>query len=511
MSQIGEASYDPPEATEQKNRKEHIKIRFDIFNDGTLNNRTNIDARLVTMLAKEGRDKNLYLTDEERSAALELQRKMSADQRQKAVKAYQKHGAPPPSESENSYEGYYTNIVRMERNVDIAPGEGFQYSFKAYIEGVGSEDLAGDEMFGYAFGSSFLLWRAGILEKVEKGIVEMIKQIIEQVKNKERLIIDEIVVAVYGFSRGAAVARKLIHELLFGGDDEERRLQSRLERQGFSVTKVTICFAGLFDTVSTYASDLKGVDNIRRGIADNVAELNLYAVVNAEESLQLAAADEHRFHFSLTTIESAYGKGKQFFLPGVHSDIGGGYRDAGSEKNYLLGNVGLLGFALQGSDASQQEMEADMQQLIAAGWYRAGVPGREDEIKIENNDYYIHTESGAPQLVERRALLAQRSNISNGYSQIPLQIMARYARDKGLLFKPRFDDDEAISELLHGVRDRIDNYIANIDKSRARDWHHNEPWLRALRHRYLHFSARMKAGYAPRVVDGKRIRMTYDG
>ncbi len=265
----------------------------------------------------------------------------------------------------------------------------------------------------------------------------------------------------------SAVARKLIHELLFGGDDEGRRLQARLEKRGFSVTKVTICFAGLFDTVSTYASDLKGVNNIRRGIADNVAELHLYAVVNAEESLQLAAADEHRFHFSLTTIESACGKGRQFFLPGVHSDIGGGYRDAGSEKNYLLGNVGLLGFALQGSDASQQEMEADMQQLIAAGWYRAGVPGREDEIKIENNDYYIHAESGAPQLVERRALLAQRSNISNGYSQIPLQIMARYARGKGLLLSPEFDDDEAISELLHGVRDRIDSYIANIDTNKS--------------------------------------------
>ncbi len=203
MSQIGEASYDPPEATEQKNRKEHIKIRFDIFNDGTLNNRTNIDARLVTMLAKEGRDNKQYLTDEERRAALELQRKMSADQHQKAVKAYQKHGAPPPSESENSYEGYYTNIVRMERNVNVRPNGGYQYRFKAYVEGVGSEDLAGDEMFGYAFGSSFLLWRAGILEKVEKGILEMIKQIIEQVQDRDNVVLDEIVVAVYGFSRGA--------------------------------------------------------------------------------------------------------------------------------------------------------------------------------------------------------------------------------------------------------------------------------------------------------------------
>ena len=144
MPQIGEASYTPPEPEVENDGKEHIKIRFDIFNDGTLNNRSNIEARLVTMLEKEALDNKQYLTDEERKAALDLQSKMSADQRQTAVKAYQKHGAPPPSKSENSYEGYYTNIVRMERNVKtIAAGGDYKYRLKAYIEGVGSEDLAG--------------------------------------------------------------------------------------------------------------------------------------------------------------------------------------------------------------------------------------------------------------------------------------------------------------------------------------------------------------------------------
>ena len=144
MPQIGEgrATIEPVKVDD--NGKEHIKIRFDIFNDGTMNNRANIDARLVTQFNKEQKenagkaekDKKSYLTDEERKAAQDLNNKMSDADRQKAAKAYNNYGAPPPSVSDNSYEGYYTNIVRMERNVDAAPGGDYTYKFKTYVDGV---------------------------------------------------------------------------------------------------------------------------------------------------------------------------------------------------------------------------------------------------------------------------------------------------------------------------------------------------------------------------------------
>ena len=501
MPQIGEgrATIEPVKVDD--NGKEHIKIRFDIFNDGTMNNRANIDARLVTQLNKEQKenagkaekDKKSYLTDEERKAAQDLNNKMSDADRQKAAKAYNNYGAPPPSVSDNSYEGYYTNIVRMERNVDAAPGGDYTYKFKTYVDGVGTEDNGADNKLGYALGASnkLLRWRTGILDKVEKGIQKVMDQITKGVKDK-KVIIDEITVGVYGFSRGAAVARRLIYELLL---NQTSSLKKRLKNAGYTVITTKVCFAGLYDTVSTYASGVGGAIDIYKGIANNVAELNLDAVKHAEETLQLAAADEHRFHFSLTDVSSAGKNGKQFFLPGVHSDIGGGYRAAASENQCLLEYVDIVEGLPHGSNLTATDIERDMRQLIAAGWYRVGVAARKDEIRVE-----------------RRSLLAERSNIGNGYSQIPLHIMARHARDKGLVLKGSFEKDEAVPAELSEVQNHIEKYVASTSKSRLTDWQHNEPWLRTLRHDYLHFSARMKTGHDPRINDNKqRTRMTYDG
>ena len=46
MQQL-ETSFTPPEVTPKKGDREKIKIRFYVFFDGTLNNRTNIEQRLL--------------------------------------------------------------------------------------------------------------------------------------------------------------------------------------------------------------------------------------------------------------------------------------------------------------------------------------------------------------------------------------------------------------------------------------------------------------------------------
>ena len=517
MTQIGEASYTPPEPKVEDDKKKHVKLRFGIYNDGTLNNRTNINVRLTTVLQNEQNDqykdiailKRPTLTAEERKAAEELLKKMSPSDRKEATKAYQKHGAPPPSESQNSYEGYYSNVAKMEPHVvtDEIPASGDQpltYRFSIYVEGVGTENKDGDEMAGYAFGTSFLLWRAGILQKVEKGVLDIVKKINAQLdKEKTKVVIDEIIIDVFGFSRGAAVARALIHTILFG----DTSLKARLTDADYTVIKVKVCFAGLYDTVSTYASSLAAVAELLRGNANNVRELNLDAVGHAEESLHLTAADEHRFHFALTDIQSAGSKGREFALPGGHSDIGGGYRDASPEKQVLLGSTGIVAdVLLQGSDATAQAIEQDKLQHIAAGWYR------EQEITVENHDHYVQAEGMDPLLVERRVLTVKRAAISNQYSKIPLHIMARYARGKGIEFKGKFDKAEEIPAELHAVRDQLDSYIASTTQSKASDWHDNDrPWLRKLRHDYLHFSARIEVGHDPRFRNGQRERYGYRG
>ena len=104
-----------------------------------------------------------------------------------------------------------------------------------------------------------------------------------------------------------------------------------------------------------------------------------------------------------------------------------------------------------------------------------------------------------------------RATISNHYSRIPLQLMARAARDNGIVFKDIFDKREEVPPALNAVQLKIDAYVASTTLSKAEDWTHAEPWLRDLRHGHLHFSAKFEFGLKPRYIKGKRRRMVYSG
>lgn len=89
--------------------------------------------------------------------------------------------------------------------------------------------------------------------------------------------------------------------------------------------------------------------------------------------------------------------------------------------------------------------------------------------------------------------------------------MVKKARDKGVALKPSLDRKEAVPAELNHVQQEIQGYVNKQDRytSKPEDWHDNRKFLRFLRHRYFHFSARMSAGHDPRIVGGKRTRKIY--
>ena len=91
----------------------------------------------------------------------------------------------------------------------------------------------------------------------DPNVVEQIEYI------PKKVIIEKLTLDVFGFSRGAAAARTFIHDTLFGSkfvmagmarskSDESTALKAALEKKGYTVSALNVCFAGLFDTVSTY-------------------------------------------------------------------------------------------------------------------------------------------------------------------------------------------------------------------------------------------------------------------
>lgn len=155
----------------------------------------------------------------------------------------------------------------------------------------------------------------------------------------------------------------------------------------------------------------------------------------------------------------------------------------------------------------EEEAKAQIRELVDAGWYK------EDNLTIKKST----RRPGGKHTLKEVNLHAERSNISNQYSRIPLHIMAKFTRENEIKINSELEIDEDVSSDLKAVQSKLDKYV-NQHKgkgaytSKATDWHDNtRAWLCDLRYGYFHFSARLELGNGPRYINGKRERMYYAG
>lgn len=460
----GEQKAQPNDAQPREDGKKPLKIRIALCFDGTLNNRTNIEER-------------------EKNSDVYQQMRGSGD---------------------NSYDNGRTNVAILEPHL-MESADGYDFCFKAYIEGQGTINFKKDTTRGYALGGG----EAGVPERAKKGVQLAVGKILGNKKiEKKRQYIQKLTIDVFGFSRGAATARYAIHLILSGphGNGVDN-LAERVARGGCDIepTAVEVCFAGLYDTVLSYY----GSQWFSR--TNNV--LQQTAAARAKKALHLAAADEHRKDFPLHNIASAKasGKGEEYYLPGVHSDVGGSYNVASEEllkkttdeskKIYMLTTNEDLVLNVDTPAA----IEGDRDYLLQQGWYKS----HEMTIKPVNWD-----DLGQ---VTQCALTVKRQGISTAYSNIPLKIMAEYARkpEVKLTISPKLEKRANIvlsrePDLL-ALEERIKNYIAGARDSKAEDWIGegaalNDAKLKLIRNKHFHFSARPGLGYSPRFQWNKQLR-----
>jgi len=355
---------------------------------------------------------------------------------------YQKH------KKQGSFQNDYSNVSRLET---LWIGDNtFEHSYSIYVEGIATTDGEKDSILGMALGTG----GTGVKAKVKAGVTELLRGLGElDIAAGE--IIERIHVDAFGFSRGAAAARHFVHVVLNG----DKPLQPQIEARGHTVEQLEVNFVGLFDTVASY-----GIKH-----SNDTAELNLDAIQAAKKVVQLAAAEEHRKKFRLTDISSAVGAGigTELYLPGVHSDIGGGYVDGAEEVNRQI--LKLEGFS---NAALKQRFERERAWLKDAGWYH------ESEIAAVNfwNE-----------------LKVTRRGIRSEYNRIPLQYMADFASETGLIFEPVDVHHPVPPELamIHRILNaHVAAHLAGTATSNSRYWINKRGATFAeLRHDYLHFSA----------------------
>ena len=412
-----------------------LKVKLNIFFDGTLNNKNNTQARLD--------NNNIF---KEKS-----------------------------NKKDDSYMNDFSNVVRGYDAINPDA----EHQLKVYIEGIGTENNEKDDSFE---GPGFGVGDRGIMAKVTKGCREAAKVVASKYKGKK---IDILEVNVFGFSRGAAAARHFINVAttsiyeegpsLIDGKitvhyepyDEESSLflinktpdnisfikqygyfGACLIKENLQIKKIEFNFAGLYDTVASYGVNHRGKNLI--DIDSDAKQLNLDAVKKCKFTLQLASRDEYRENFSLTNINSCGLNGLQLTLPGVHSDIGGGYVDGAQEEVFLYKkNYYDTAYSLE------KTIVKNFQQiLIDEGWFTA------NELTIVNekpfNSYYISP--GTFYLKGKRKL-------SNQYANIPLKIMIDFSKERGVEYSERaLKKIEEILENQEKIKEAYTQLLSYVER-----------------------------------------------
>ena len=292
------------EEEEEVEAEEGITLRIGVFFDGTGNNRSNSEM-VAGCYAK---DVNLL------EEAEDIQRFCQAN-------GYDGLGNTPDS----SYGNDTSNVAKLyELYTDdserrLADDETIGY-IPVYLDGIGTSSGEGDSPFSLATG----VGAHGVSARVAQSPVGILERV-ERFKlfNPDRKI-ERVEFDIFGFSRGAAAARHFANEVQKGEKSPLAALlpaNATLFTEDFSWhtnTDVSINFIGIFDTAAAIGSMADGDFSVHDA---NNPGVNLYLAPEvAKKVVHLVARDERRHNFSLNSAGAA-----DIVLPGVHSDLGGGY------------------------------------------------------------------------------------------------------------------------------------------------------------------------------------------
>jgi type VI secretion system secreted protein VgrG len=312
---------DPFDEEEEEEELEGITLRLGLFFDGTGNNLGN------SALTEQCRREDLALFDPNEMASV--------------IEHCQKYGFTGfegggfGTAPDNSYGNAPSNVVHLhqlypDHVTDGLPVDADIAYVPVYIQGIGTCTGRKDSLYGQATGKG----ETGVVARVQQapGLIKERLDLFKQANPGAQ--IRRIEFDIFGFSRGAAAARHCANELLKPGLGVFAEL---LQPGRFGLipgfkpaVDVSINLIGLFDSVAAIAA----VSHLDFNVSDtDNAGVNLYLPPGcAKQILHLRARDECRQNFALNSVQ---GKSIEISLPGVHSDIGGGYLPLAHERVLL--------------------------------------------------------------------------------------------------------------------------------------------------------------------------------
>ncbi len=252
------------------------------------------------------------------------------------------------------------------------PGESAKGIYRIYIPGVGTYFPDINDEGGTSKELAFANYGTNRLDWASTHFDEKMDAHIKLAKNPANAIV-EINIAVFGFSRGSALARAFIYDFVEKRCKQDTKRQWRLMPGGYPVR---IRFMGLFDTVASVgmamaANNMEKIDAVNGDTKSHIANrLSIYPDIRpevlafapeakpgadpapgrydghlrwggrleipemVEEVRHFVAGHEVRNSFPVDSVSRIDKHGKiikaghfyEYVYPGVHSDVGGSYR-----------------------------------------------------------------------------------------------------------------------------------------------------------------------------------------
>jgi len=397
----------------------------------------------------------------------------------------------------DSYANAPSNVAKLWDLYDegrIESGNTITHRFSIYAPGAGTKTSEDDALYSAATG----MGEAGIVPQVTLAFSRLSERakVSSQGKPINRLTLD-----LFGFSRGAAAARHAAHEINQG---ESGLLAEILAQNHIPWPEtVEVRFVGLFDSVAAIvnpaAGDLSAHNNRNYPV-------KLYLSSDkVRHAVHLTAAHEHRRNFALNSLRSRDGSlpanFREISLPGVHSDIGGGYGDSQREDVLLSPRLPIPRDRLRWPDKTLQwdNLEAKRKQAEAEGWLGSyNLPVRQSE-QLQAWPKDLGPEGPARlEIVTRRQehpapdgrvelVLRMLRQVRGEYSQVALRLMHRLATDSGAPLQDidtRKTDNTLPNELNPILQQILEQVEQGSDAPSLTTEHEH-----LLLQRYIHYSA----------------------
>ncbi|WP_299440421.1 DUF2235 domain-containing protein [uncultured Aquimarina sp.] len=425
-----------------------------------------------------------------------------------------------PLYEDDSYTNDHSNVSRASNFYKGFLNDEEKDGLNIYVDGIGTTAGERDDLLGFALGTG----NTGVERRVKLGTLEAVKAIFNIV-DKEKIGTINVTFDVFGFSRGAAAARHFINinseSKTYWDNNTYNSLFHFLcnilnnEYNNSKTIEVNIDwqFAGLYETVSSY-----GINR-----SNDVNELGLMNINHVKNTFHIVASDEYREKFSITPIHSPIivnGKltslksgtfGEDYLgnsietfketlvIPGVHSDIGGGYANNLSEDKMILflseSFFHIASQSIPSQEYKQQEMIATKvkDRFVEDGWYKENTNDTANNIVVSLEPAKKSNNLNVPPTEYHFKVIGSRKKIKNEYSHIPLTIMTEKAIQNGVNFDlAKIKSNFPIRETEGTMLDFIPNgdFLDEIYKKLKNNVALNTNELKKLRYKYLHWSSR---------------------